>query len=270
MALPTDTSREAEKVLADVYRRMSPARKLALLDDAWLGARQMHAAGHRLRHPQARPADVQANWLATLGAKTTAITEIVMDQASELSARVLDVIRILDRLGIRYALGGSMASSIHGKPRFTQDADLTVEPFAGQERVFAESFDASYYVSLDAVERAVRDRTSFNVIHTSSGFKLDLFVRKDTPFEDSVYARRLQAPLTSEAIYVVSPEDIILYKLDWYRVGGFASERQWNDVLGVLQVQGERLDLAYLEHWANQLGVADLLTKARAEASTDP
>src|SRR5260370_29560104 len=129
--------------------------------------------------------------------------------------------------------------------RFTYDADLSVEPFPGKERAFCAAFGEDYYVSLGSVQDANTRRSSFNVIHTTSGFKVDVFVRKDRPFELSAMARRRAYPVPQapgQEIVCVTPEDVILFKLEWYRLGGGTSERQWNDILGVLQVQAGKLD----------------------------
>jgi hypothetical protein len=117
----------------------------------------------------------------------------------------------------------------------------------------------------------VADRSSFNIIQTTAGYKVAVFVQKERPFEHSLMARRqvVNAPGPgSRPIHVVSPEDIVLLKLEWYRLGNEVSDRQWADVLGVLRIQAGagRLDREYLDTWANQLGVADLLDRARAEA----
>ena len=160
-------------------------------------------------------------------------------------------------------------SSLHGRPRCDWNADIVAEPFPGREAEFAAAFGPDYYVSAEAVREAVRRRSGFNIIHLPSGFKVDVFIRQDTPFARSVLDRRQPAVIPGdppEPIDVVSPEDIILLKLEWYRLGGEASDRQWGDVLGVLRVQGGRLDAAYLDHWAAELGVADLLARARAAA----
>jgi hypothetical protein len=192
-----------------------------------------------------------------------------MERADESLEVVQEVAAALTALGIPYALGGSMASSLLGRPRFTQDADITVEPFAGREAALVARFDRDYYVTLPAVLDAVRRQSSFNIIHTPSGFKVDVFIRKDRLFEQSVMARRraLSVPgQTGQELFVVGPEDIILLKLEWYRLGGETSERQWKDVLNVLQVQAGHLDEAYLDHWAADLKVDDLLARARQES----
>jgi hypothetical protein len=180
-----------------------------------------------------------------------------------------EVVAVLDRLGISYAVGGSWASSLFGKPRLTHDADLTVEPFWGKEAAFCASFGENYYVSLPMIQDALHHRSSFNLIHWSSGFKVDLFVRKDRPFDVSAMARRRPHSLAEGlSLILVSPEDVILLKLEWYRLGGETSERQLEDVRGILQVQAGKLDRAYLDHWAADLGVSDLLQRARQETGS--
>ena len=182
-------------------------------------------------------------------------------------AIVQEVAAVLDRLGISYAIGGSWASSLHGKPRLTHDVDMTVEPFPGKEAAFCSSFLDDYYVSLPMIQDAIRRRSSFNIIHWPSGFKVDLFVLKERPFDASVIARRRSHALSEgQSLTLVSPEDVILLKLEWYRLGGGASERQLEDVRGVLQMQAGKLDQAYLDHWAADLGVSDLLQRARQES----
>src|SRR5207248_11318376 len=158
---------------------------------------------------------------------------------------VREVLAVLAKLGIPYALGGSMASSLHGIARLTQDADVTVEPFPGKEAQLVAAFGPDYYVSLPAVQQAVRDRSSFNVINTSAGFKVDVFVRKDEAFEQSAMARRVPTPVPgtpNASVVLYTPEDVILFKLRWYRLGNEVSEQQWKDVLGVLKVQAGKLD----------------------------
>jgi hypothetical protein len=178
------------------------------------------------------------------------------------------VVGVLDRLGVRYALAGSWASSLYGTPRLTQDADLCVEAFPGREAEFCTALGDDYYIPLATVQQAVRHRTSFNVIHTPTAFKVDLFVAKPRPFDQSLIDRRCVRQVGGPdgvAVQMVSPEDVILLKLEWYRLGDEASSKQWDDILGVFRVQGPSLDQAYLERWAEALGVADLLDRARQE-----
>lgn len=119
------------------------------------------------------------------------------------------------------------------------------------------------------IVEAIRTRGSFNLIHFETSYKLDVFIMRRSPFEQSTRKRVSEQVLPESehfAVPVVSPEDIILKKLEWYRLGGEISERQWLDVLGVLRVQADNLDLNYLNQWAAQLDVTDLLTRAFVEA----
>lgn len=193
-----------------------------------------------------------------------------MNQPTDNIKTLRRVIAALTDLQIDYALGGSMASSLLGVPRFTQDADLMVEPFPGRESLFASSFGSDFYVSVPAIIAANARRRSFNIIHTATGFKIDLFVRRDRPFEISAMRRRALVRLPEapdETIQVLAAEDVILFKLEWYRLGGEVSDRQWNDILGLLKVQSGRLDETYLRHWANELAVSDLLARAVSAAN---
>jgi hypothetical protein len=269
----SDTSPDAERVMYEAYRRMSPARKWKNLADDYRMARDLHAAGMRLRDPGVTPAEIQAAWLRdTLGRPCPVpIPGNIMEPvAQDYQAVLRFVLRTLDRLGLKYAIGGSIASSMHGPGRFTRDADITVEPFRGREGAFVAAFDpADFYVSADAVREAVRDRSTFNVIHPATGYKIDFFVRKDEPFEREAFSRRVPLPMSDapdELVQVHSAEDIILFKLRWYVLGGRASDRQLEDVLGVMRTQGDRLDAAYLDRWAAELGVADVLAELRKRA----
>jgi hypothetical protein len=272
MKLLSDTSPEAERVLSGSYRAMSPARKWALLGDLYRMGRQFHEAGVRLRDPRATAAEVRQHWIATHIGDFPRIEirqDSGMDQPTD-NLRVLhEVIAAFDSLGIAYAIGGSLASGIHGITRYTSDADVSVEPFGGLEGQLAARFGPDYYLSVDAIRQALRDRSTFNIINTSVGFKVDVFVRKDRPFERSLMDRRILATMAESSdrpVAIVSAEDSILLKLEWYRLGGEISDRQWSDILGILRVQAERLDQAYLDHWAADLGVADLLADARRDA----
>jgi hypothetical protein len=248
-------------------------RKWRQMGALYRTARLLHAAGVRSRAPAASPGEVRQSWMAAALDEPLrkAIEGRPVNGNHEENLPVLrEVLSTLTRFGIPYALGGSWASSLLGKVRFTHDADITIEPFPGKEEAFCAAFGEDYYVGLPAVRQALRTRSSFNIIHTPSTFKVAVFVRKDRPFEQSVMQRRqarFLADAPAEAVQFVSPEDIILLKLEWYRLGSETSERQWTDILGVLEVQAGRLDEAYLDHWAADLGVADLLARARLESA---
>ena len=269
----SDTAPEVERLMYEAYRRMSPARKWKLVSDAYTVARQLHAAGHKIRHPDATQADINREWvLMTLGPGLwiDRMEFATMPPTAEHVQPIKYVISVLDDLNIRYAIGGSLASSTHGVPRFTQDADITVEPFPGKERLFAQRFPTSeYYADEQMIRDAVAQRASFNILHLFTSFKIDIFVQKDRPFDREFLARRIKAPVFGDSegeFGVITAEDIVLVKLEWYRLGGEISDKQWGDILAVLKTQDTRLDDAYLDHWATEIGVKDLLDRVRAQA----
>ena len=119
-----------------------------------------------------------------------------------------------------------------------------------------------------SIRQAIERRSSFNLIHLPTMIKVDVFLPKDRPFDQQQLARRIAQPVSpdsSETVWILTAEDAILAKLDWFRMGGEVSERQWRDILGVMKTQREALDLAYLQLWAERLGVADLLERALEE-----
>jgi hypothetical protein len=192
---------------------------------------------------------------------------------SEPTQVTLLVTDLLERLGICYLIGGSLASSLHGVFRASVDADLVAD--LGPEHVIPLSVGLGdrFYHDRTAMRRAIELRRSFNVIHLDSMFKIDVFVPKGRPFDESQLARREAHQISSDpnrSAFFASAEDTLLAKLDWYRAGGEVSEQQWRDVLGILEVQSDKLDLRYLRSMAASLQVNDLLERALSESSSPP
>jgi hypothetical protein len=188
---------------------------------------------------------------------------------SEQIAVTLLVIDAPEKLNVRYLIGGSLASALYGVPRATMDADLVADLRMENAEPLARALADAFYVDAEMIRDAVRQQRSFNVIHLDTAFKVDVFVRKKRAFDESQLARRTRQIVATDperTAFIASAEDTILAKLEWYRLGGETSERQWHDVLGIVKAQGERLDIGYLREWAAQLGVADLLERVLNEA----
>jgi hypothetical protein len=183
------------------------------------------------------------------------------------------VVQAFDDLGIRYQIGGSVASSAYGIARATLHVNLVADFGENQIHSLVDRIHGSYYVDEDRVRDAIARRTSFNIIHLESMIKVDVFILKLHPYDQAAFARarleNLEEGESSRRHYLSSPEDVILNKLGWYRQGGCISERQWNDVLGVLKVQKSSLDREYLRRWAEELNSVDLLSRALKDAGID-
>ena len=175
----------------------------------------------------------------------------------------------LDEKGVAYAVVGSVAGISHGYGRTTIDVDVLAEITSDLAADFETRFSGSYYVDAAMIRDAVRHKGSFNLYHFETGIKLDIFVSKARPFDRIVTARREMETMdddVSPAFFVLSAEDMVLSKLEWYRKGNCVSDRQWNDILAVLKMQMFAIDLDYLEHWATELHLNHLLDKALDES----
>jgi hypothetical protein len=180
-------------------------------------------------------------------------------------AATLIVTRLLDAMDVPYVIGGSVASTVHGLIRTTVDVDLVADLRPDNVAPLIAALSDQFYVDEPTVREAIARRSSFNLIHLQSMVKVDVFLPGNRAFDRQQLARRIAQPVgpdPDETLWILTAEDVILAKLDWFRQGGEVSERQWRDVLGVVKLQGERLDLAYLRRWATALNVADLLEKA--------
>ena len=177
-----------------------------------------------------------------------------------------ELLTALDRLGILHAVGGSLASSVHGVPRATVDVDLVVDLPESKIEPLAENLKAGFFAEPDLIRDAVRSGRSFNLIHYKSAYKFDLFPLRDDPYYRTEFDRRFETQFwiaedQSLRFAVVTAEDAVLTKLVWYLEGGEVSTRQWNDLLGIVQLRSQELDWAYLRHWASYLQVDGLLDR---------
>lgn len=254
--------------------------------DLTIMTHRLALAGVRLRHPSASPEEQQRLLRPRiLGEKTLARTDrdlvrlvetqsavVGKKQRSMAPATPYDVLIIvaqaLDSLNVRYAVVGSIASSIHGDPRSTNGIDIVVDLREGHVAAFRDLLDAEFFVDLAMMDDATARRASFNVIHRFSPYKVDIFVAGAGTLDMLQLAHATAIPLTDDAsthIQVASAMDTVLAKLVWYQLGNEVSDRQWRDIVSIVKVQGPALDKEYLQRQAVVLGVDDLLARALAD-----
>lgn len=195
---------------------------------------------------------------------------MTIDPADALLA-LTPLVEILEKLEVPYYLGGSVASSAYGTARSTLDVDLVADLAEEHVTPLVEALEGGFYIDANMIRGAIAAKSCFNIIHLATMVKLDVFAVKDRDYDRTALGR-----IGSEFLHpssestrkfpFASREDIILNKLEWYRLGDEISQRQWGDILGVMNVQADLLDNDYLDTWAADLGVMDLLERARRES----
>jgi hypothetical protein len=197
----------------------------------------------------------------------------VSGEPAEAIRITLLVTGVLEKLGVAHAVVGSLASSLHGIPRSTNDVDVVAALRPEHVAPLTAALADGFYVDPDMIRDAIARRSEFNVIHLETMFKVDVFVPALDQVSRAQLSRAGVVALSTDGsltVRVASAEDTVAQKLLWYRRGGETSERQWLDTLGVIAVQGDRLDVEYLRRTAEALGVADLLDRALVEAAARP
>jgi hypothetical protein len=183
---------------------------------------------------------------------------------------IIPVVDAFEQLEVTYYIGGSVASLAYGIYRATADVDIIADLRMEHVQPLVQQLQDAYYIDADMIREAIKHRSEFNLLHLATMFKIDVFIQKTRPFDREVRRRvqqeKLDESVSDRLFNLESPEDVILSKLEWYKMGGEVSDRQWNDILGVLKVQATSLDLAYLRRWAAELDVSTLLERALVDA----
>ncbi len=190
---------------------------------------------------------------------------------SDIPQALADILEVFEGLGVAYRIGGSVASSTLGHFRATNDVDIVADLRPAHTSRFIQALQGRFYLDEPYIAEAIQAGRSFNLIHMTTFIKVDIFPLKKRPFDQAAFARKLRVELMEDpplSADLFTPEDLILSKLEWYEMGGRSSERQWGDILGILRVQ-TTLDLDYLRRWAGELGLAELLEQALAQAPLD-
>ena len=207
-------------------------------------------------------------WTEVCRTRVRPLSRSVRLSTPDILAVAAAVARAFECAGIEYFLGGSLASSYQGEPRATNDIDFVVAMSEPDVTPFAEALGENFLVDEPSLCQAVRERRSWNLIHLPTSTKVDLIMQGAGAYDASEFERRERVEVRQgELLFLKRPEDTVLRKLLWYREGGGVSDRQWRDVTGVLRHSAASLDSSYLDHWARELALDDLLDKARREAA---
>jgi len=187
-----------------------------------------------------------------------------LNETDDLVDALSPVVAAFRALGISHFVGGSVASSFHGATRTTMDVDVVCELKEAQVSSFIKMFDRDFYISEPAIRDALARKSCFNLIHLPTSFKIDIFVSRGRPFDVEAMRRACSQVLGDERtvdVPILTAEDSIISKLEWYRLSNETSERQWDDVSRLIRLLGDAADFQYLENAAKSVGVSDLLTR---------
>ncbi len=189
-----------------------------------------------------------------------------MDDALSIALKVAAAI---ESVGGQYFVGGSLASSLQGEPRSTNDIDMVVSIPIGKLEAFRGALGTDFEVDLDMLREAFAMRSCANIFYLPSVMKVDVFAVGRSDFDLSEFERKRAVPVlrSGETLFVKSVEDSIVRKLLWFRDGGEVSDRQWRDIVGLLRINGESLDQVYLERWIQALSLGPLFQRAKASTA---
>jgi hypothetical protein len=186
-------------------------------------------------------------------------------------AVTIKVTTVLEKLSIPYFVSGSVASTLYGMVRTTQNSDIIADMCAEHIRPFVSGLQNEFFVDELMIAESIQTNSSFNIIHRESMFKVDIFIPQPRPFHQSQLRRAQVQTFPGDpevSARFASAEDTILSKLEWYRQRGEVSESQWRDVLGIMRTRAGALDLDYLRTWGKELKVSDLLEQLLEESNS--
>lgn len=272
-----DTNIDVDVLMFYLLRQLTPQQKIQRVSDFNKSLRRRCLDTIHSQYPNATPFQLACEYIKRqIGDQWfwildnfPGVGEIVIADPIELTRKIADILEALD---IRYMVGGSVASSLFGENRFSEDLDLVIDIEASQIQPLIQALEGKFYISEVAVEETFTSpnpNKSFNIMDLQTIEKVDIFIAKSDPFSRSKMSRRQPYPLPEKSaspIYICSAEDIVLQKLAWRQINHNESQKQWRDILGVLKTQGQQLDFDYLWQWAEILNVLNDLDNAFTEA----
>lgn len=265
-----DTSIASELILFDLWRSWGVTKRTIHLNNNTLNARTTawYIAQTKLSHQSKREQIyyflqkiLESDWIDYCTIREKIMITGVIEET-------LIVANILESIGISYLVGGSVASGIWGEMRYTQDIDFVADIPENQIQTLLDAFSPRFYISEIAIQDAIKNGQSFNLIDNETGWKIDIFILTPDPFQQSRFNSKREISINEmgETLYFSSPEDTILQKLIWYTMTKKISTQQWRDILGIIKLQAEELDFNYLQKWADFLKLSTDLQQALQES----
>ena len=256
-----DTHIEAELVQFKLWREMSSVKKFNLFKRLLQKGSKLAMMGIEHQFPALSPLEKTQLYLKKRGIYLDFTGELMIEDPLWLASYLGDLLESLD---ISYYITGSVASSLQGEVRFTEDLDLVIQIELTQVNTLIDRLKDDFYISEIAVDEAMRGLiSSFNIIHFQTTEKADIFINRSDEFSLSKMKRRqLYVSQNEQGFYICSPEDSILQKLLWFGLSEGQSQKQWRDILGVLKLQGNTLNFSYLSSWSEKIGVQKTLEMA--------
>lgn len=270
-----DTHIEIEKIQLAMIRRESISKRFSRLCSLSKIVRQLSKRAVKRANPALNHQELEILFVRYLYGSELAdrfcnkLSHKKAMKTADIITAAKPLAKVFEELAIPYYIGGSIASSVYGMPRATQDVDVVTDLKFQHIPFLIERLESDYYIDEEMISEAISKNSCFNLLHLDTMIKIDVFVVKNELYQKTVFERKRQETLDEEdgtlRFYLASSEDIVLTKLNWFRIGGFVSEQQWRDILGILKVQKESLDIKYLLRWAKELGLHEILAKAFQE-----
>ncbi|MGK7946451.1 MAG: hypothetical protein AB4058_18480 [Microcystaceae cyanobacterium] len=266
-----DTSIETESMQFKLWRKLSLSQKSQLVANWTKGCYNLSLQGIYARYPDADSQQIKAKF-ANLTLENNLLKLIQPNKKpimlTDPISLALIIANLLEKLEISYLVGGSLASTLFGEPRSTQDIDFIVDLEIEKINLFIDTFTPQFYLSESAIQEAINSQSSFNLIDPDSLGKIDIFILKQRPLNQSEFQRRQKLVVQenpARTLYLSTPEDAILQKIIWYKMTN-QSDKQWRDILGIMKLQGTKLDRIYLDKWATELNLLPELNLAFAQS----
>ena len=269
----TDTSPEIAHLKRTLWAKLPLEKRLRQIAGLTRSVRSLTRWGIANRHPDWNDQQINAEFARRVyGINPSEALFLSSMNQIEIPAALFPILNACQKLNLRYRIGGSLASSLYGEPRATNDVDVVIDLTPEDAAPFVRELNSEYVIYADSLRSAIIRQSCINALHSETVFKIDIFPLKPREYDQQAHLRATVVEIEQEgqfySLLFATPEDILIAKLEWYRKGNEQSEQQWKDILGLLQADLIFLDFDYLENWVKELGLWDLYQRAMEAIKT--